>query len=141
MNEVNARTLHQIIVENVEEGSTVYTDDAKAYSGLDKLGFEHETVKHSVGEYVKEQAHINGMESFWSMLKPGYKGVYHKMSIKHLQKYVDEFSNRQKVRELDTIKQIDCTINGLVGKRLKIKDLVSGEDGRNEFFSRINTKL
>ena len=55
---------------------------------------------------------------------------FHKISIKHLQKYVDEFSNRQKVRELDTIKQIDCTINGLVGKRLKFKDLVSGEDGR-----------
>ena len=70
----------------------VYTDDAKAYSALEKIGFEHESVKHSVGEYVNEQAHINGMESFWSCLKRGYYGVYHKMSFKHLQKYADEFS-------------------------------------------------
>lgn len=63
VDEAKARTLHQIIVENVEEGATVYTDDAKAYSGLESIGFEHETVKHSVGEYVREQAHINGMES------------------------------------------------------------------------------
>ena len=50
--------------------------------------------KHSVGEYVNEQAHINGMESFWAMLKRGYYGMYHPMSPAHLQRYVDEFAGR-----------------------------------------------
>ena len=83
-----------------------------------------------MGEYVKGRANINGAESFWSCLKRGYYGLYHKMSPKHLQKYVDEFSARQNVRQLDTMVQIDCTIRGLFGKRLKYVDLVGGSDGR-----------
>ena len=125
-----AITLHQIVCDSVSTGSTVYTDDATAYDGIENYGYTHETVKHSVGEYVKGQAHINGTESFWSCLKRGYYGVYHKMSPKHLQKYVDEFSARQNVRQLDTMVQIDCTIRGLFGKRLKYADLVGGRDGR-----------
>ena len=126
-----AITLHQIVCDSVAEGSTVYTDDACAYNGLEQRGYTHETVRHSVGEYVKGQAHINGAESFWSCLKRGYYGIYHKMSPKHLQKYADEFSARQNVRQLDTVVQIDCTIQGLVSsKRLKYVDLISGPDGR-----------
>lgn len=125
-----AITLHQIICDRISTGSTVYTDDATSYDGLERHGYKHESVKHSVGEYVKGQAHINGTESFWSCLKRGYYGVYHKMSPKHLQKYVDEFSARQNVRQLDTMVQIDTTIRGLFGKRLKYADLVDGPDGR-----------
>ena len=128
--DTKAITLHQIVCDSVAAGSTVYTDDATAYAGLGKYGYDHESVKHSMGEYVKGQAHINGAESFWSGLKRGYYGVYHKMSPKHLQKYVDEFSARQNVRELDTMVQIDCTIRGLFGKRLKYADRVDGPDGR-----------
>ena len=128
--DTKAITLHQIVCDSVSAVSTVYTDDATAYDGIDNYGYKHETVKHSIGEYVKGQAHINGAESFWSCLKRGYYGVYHKMSPKHLQKYVDEFSARQNVRQLDTMVQIDCTIRGLFGKRLKYADLVSGPDGR-----------
>lgn len=128
--DTKAITLHQIICNAVADGSTVYTDDATAYNGLEQNGYTHKTVKHSVGEYVKEQAHINGIESFWSCLKRGYYGIYHKMSPKHLQKYVDEFSTRQNARQLDTMVYIDCTIRGLFGKRLKYEDLIGGIDGR-----------
>ena len=128
--DTKAITLHQIVCDSVSTGSTVYTDDATAYDSLGQHGYQHESVKHSVGEYVKGQAHTNGAESFWSCLKRGYYGVYHKMSPKHLQKYVDEFSARQNVRQLDTMVQIDCTIRGLFGKRLKYADLVGGSDGR-----------
>ena len=131
--DTKAITLHQIVCDSVAEGSTVYTDDASAFDGLERHGYKHETVKHSVGEYVKGQAHINGTESFWSCLKRGYYGVYHKISPKHLQKYVyvDEFSARQNVRSLDSMVQIDCTIQGLVSnKRLKYADLTGGPDGR-----------
>ena len=63
----------------------MYTDDANAYRSLS--GVVHEAVRHSVGEYVRDQAHTNGIESFWAMLKRGYHGVYHKMSPKHLQRW------------------------------------------------------
>ena len=69
----------------------VYSDEFPAYNGLP----DHESVKHSVGEYVREQAHINGMESFWSMMKRGYHGIYHRMSPKHLDRYVGEYAGRQ----------------------------------------------
>ncbi len=121
----DAQTLHWIILSHVEKGSVIFTDDYKSYSGLKEKGYEHATVHHSVGEYVKGEAHTNGVESFWALLKRGYYGIYHKMSVKHLQKYIDEFSNRNNVRPMDTMDQINATINGLVGKRLTYKELIS----------------
>ena len=59
-------TLQGFVIKNATPGAKVYTDDARAYEGLP---MDRESVKHSVGEYVRQQAHINGVESFWSMLK------------------------------------------------------------------------
>ncbi len=73
--DTKAITLRQIVCDSVSTGTTVYTDDATAYEGLEKYRYKHETVKHSVGEYVKGQAHINRTESFWSCLKRGYYGI------------------------------------------------------------------
>ena len=120
--ETDKKTLQGFIRATVEPDATVYTDDHKGY---DKLpGFNHETVKHSVGEYVRDQAHTNGIESFWSMLKRAHKGTCHKMSVKHLQRYVNEFSGRQMVREYDTADQMKDVVMRLVGKRLMYRDLV-----------------
>ena len=91
-----------------------------AYKGLEN----HETVKHSVAEYVNGQAHTNGIESFWAMLKRGYHGVYHQMSEKHLQRYVNEFAGRHNMREMDTIDQMRHVVAGLIGRRLMYRDLV-----------------
>ena len=85
----------------------------------------HESVKHSVSEYVRGQAQPNGMESFWSMLKRGYIGVYHKMSPKHLDRYVTEFSGQQNFRDADTIDQMGCVAKGLLGKRLTYEALIA----------------
>jgi hypothetical protein len=82
-------------------------------------------VRHSVGEYVNGMAHINGIESFWAMLKRGYKGTYHKMSAKHLSRYVIEFAGRHNVRDLDTIAQMTMLAKALDGKRLRYDDLVA----------------
>lgn len=75
-------TLHGFIGNNIERGSPVITDDFKSYEKL--YEYDHRLVRHSVGEYVDEMAHINGIESFWSMLKRAHKGVYHNISRKHL---------------------------------------------------------
>ena len=81
----DAKTLQGFVVSHAAPGATVYTDEAKAYRGVP---FKHESVRHSAGEYVKEMAHTNGMESFWATLKRAHKGVYHKISEKHLDRYV-----------------------------------------------------
>lgn len=59
------------------------------------------------------------------MLKRGHAGVYHKMSKKHLQRYIDEYVGRHNVRPLPTIEQIETTLKGMNGKRLKYKELIS----------------
>ena len=103
-------------------GATVYTDDHKGYHGLP---FEHETVKHSISEFVRDQAHTNGIESFWALLKRGYHGTYHHMSAKHLQRYVNEFAGRYGVREMDTADQMSAVARRMAGKRLSYKDLIT----------------
>lgn len=118
----DAKTLQGFVAEHTVEGAQVYTDEASAYTGLDR---PHEAVKHSVGEYVREQAHTNGMESFWSMLKRGHDGVYHKISQKHLDRYVTEFSGRHNERPSDTIDQMSGLVGGMVGKRLRYDDLIA----------------
>ena len=64
-------TLQGFVAKNVEPGAKVYTDEHSGYDGLPN----HETVRHSVAEYVKGQAHTNGIESFWATLKRAHKGV------------------------------------------------------------------
>ena len=118
----DAKTLQGFVIATALAGATVYTDDAAAYKGMP---FDHASVRHSVGEYVDGMAHTNGIESFWSMLKRAHKGVYHKISPKHLQRYVDEFSGRHGIREIDTLNQMQSVVSGMVGKRLMYRDLVS----------------
>ena len=113
-------TLQGFVLEHTAPGATVYTDDAYAYRDLP---FPHEAVRHSVGEYVREQAHTNGMESFWALLKRGYVGTYHRMSAKHLPRYVSEFSGRFNDRPADTIDQIRHIIAAMTGKRLRYREL------------------
>ena len=88
------------------------------------LDFEHHSVKHSVGEFVNGIAHTNGIESFWSMLKQGYQGIYHKMSKKHMKGYVDEFVGRHNIRELNTIDQMSVVASGIRWKTLPYIDLI-----------------
>lgn len=118
----DAATLQGFVAEHAEEGSTVYTDEAKAYTGLP---FNHGTVKHSVSEYVNGNIHTNGIESFWSMLKRAHKGTFHKMSPKHLDRYVQEFSARHNLRELDTREIIETVLSGMEHKRLKYDSLIA----------------
>ena len=102
-------------------GAMVYTDEHAAYRGL----ANHAAVKHGVGEYVDGQAHTNGIESFWALLKRGYHGTYHQVSAKHLQRYVDEFSGRHNVRNLDTIDQMEIVAKSMDGKRLRYRELIA----------------
>ena len=116
----NQETLQAFVNARKKEGAKVYCDEHGGYIGLEN----HGVVKHSVGEYVKEQAHTNGIASFWSMLKRVYVGTYHQMSVKHLDRYVSEFAGRH-TRPLDTNEQMECIAQGLVGKHLRYQDLIA----------------
>jgi transposase-like protein len=88
------RTIEQKIIENVAFGSEIHTDDFPAYDRV-KQWYQHEKVRHTLGQYVRDGLiHTNGAESFWALFKRGYVGIYHWMSRKHLQRYVDEFAFR-----------------------------------------------
>lgn len=114
--DVRMLTVERQLVEHVRLGSRIYTDDFSSYSRLSNW-FEHEQVSHAFGEYVRKGGiHSNGAESFWALFKRGYVGIYHWMSEKHLQRYVDEFVYRFNAREeefadtfADVVKRVSST--------------------------------
>lgn len=122
----NAATLVDFVKDNAPVGGEVVTDEFKAYRTLPKYGFTHKTVRHSAGEYVRDMAHTNGIESFWSLLKRGYIGVYHYMSEDHLHRYVNEYSFRHNTSQVGTLNFIKMTIARMVDKRLTYKELING---------------
>lgn len=118
----DSSSINEYIRDNVKPEATLYIDSASAYEDVNE---KHETVNHSVGEYVKEQAHTNGIESFWALLKRGFHGTYHRMSEKHLARYVNEFSGRHNIRSQDTIEQVRRIAENMEGKQLPYKDLIA----------------
>ena len=115
-------TLRGFVTSNATPEAMVYTDGEAAYKGLPR---HHESVKHSVGEYVRGMAHTNGMESFWSMLKRAHMGTFHKLSPKHLDRYVQEFAGKHNIRRSDTIYQMRDTVSRLIGRSLPYHDLIA----------------
>lgn len=124
MRDTKTATLTGFIRRNAPEGATVVTDEFGAYNALRAQGFIHKHVKHSVGEYVRDMAHTNGIESFWALLKRGHYGIYHYMSAKHLHRYVKEFSFRHNTAQAGTMPFINATIARMADKRLTYKDLI-----------------
>ena len=118
---VKSETMSRFIMEHVEPGAKVYTDDALTYHSLPN----HETIRHSLQEYVRGDVHTNGVESFWSMLKRAYAGTFHKISPKHLDRYVRAFAFRQNTREVDTADQMGCLVACMEGKRLRYRELIA----------------
>lgn len=87
------------IIKNVKQGAKLYTDEYSSYKRLRRV-YDHQFVKHSRGNYVKGKVHTNTIESFWALLKRGIFGIYHFTSVKHLQRYVDEFCFRYNTRDI-----------------------------------------
>lgn len=122
----NASTLVPFVQTNVAKGATVVSDQWRGYRPLAQHGYDHIRINHSAGEYVRAMAHTNGIESFWSLLKRGYIGIYHYMSAKHLHRYVNEFSFRHNTSQVGTMDFIGMTIDRMSDKRLTYKGLING---------------
>lgn len=86
------------IVENVEQGSTVSTDEWRTYRKLSKLGYKHGTVNHGMEEWKNGEHHTNTIEAFWSIMKRSIKGTHVHVSRRHLSKYLGEFEFRWNLR-------------------------------------------
>ncbi len=118
-------TLHRAITSNVEIGSQLYTDEHSGYLSVSGMLYKHDTVNHLAKEYVNGMIHTNGIESVWALLKRGLSGTYHHVSIKHLPRYVDEFSFRLNKGncQVDTLERMAALAKGFLGKRLSYKEL------------------
>ncbi|MFZ3214153.1 MAG: IS1595 family transposase [Terriglobales bacterium] len=95
-------TLHGFIKEYVLPGSVLFTDDYAAYDGIEGPHYRHYRVRHSGRVYVtgsRGQIHTQTIEGFWSLVKRGIGGVYHSVSTKYLQTYLDEYCFRYNRRE------------------------------------------
>lgn len=110
---------------NVKPGSVLCTDEAKAYAFL--KGYRHLTVNHSAKQYVDGMASTNGIESVWAVLKRGYYGIYHHFTVKHMQRYVDEFTFRLNEGncKVHTMTRIDALVAKTDGVRLTYKALIA----------------
>ena len=101
---VKSKTLIPLIEENVTPEAIIYTDEFPSYRKLSRLGYKHEFIRHLDKTYVINDVHINSIEGFWSLFKRGINGVYHSVSKKHLQKYINEYvfryNNRNNVETM-----------------------------------------
>ena len=118
--DTKGETLWGFVLDNTAPGAKIYTDEALAYKAL----LNQEAVRHASMEYVKGDCHTNGVESFWSMLKRAHMGTFHKLSERHLHRYVGEFAGRHNMWELGTLAQMSLVADRAIGQRLRYKDLV-----------------
>lgn len=99
VDDTKAATLMPIIKDYVKAHSELFTDELVSYSPLSKMGYEHAIVYHKANEYVNGKASTNCVEGFWSHFRRCIFGVYHHVSVKHLQKYIDEMVLRWNTRK------------------------------------------
>ena len=121
---IKRHTLHDFIHRTVkDEAEAIYTDELKSYMGIGDHDTIHRTVSHSSEEWVVGEVHTNGIEGVWSLFKRSIVGTFHKMSRKHLDRYLEElewrFNNRDNPHIFrDALKRIVNT------GRLTYSDLV-----------------
>jgi transposase len=92
--DTKSKTVLPLVEDTVEKGSDVHTDEYLTYSRLHLLGYMHHRVLHSAKVYVSGNVHTNTIEGFWSLVKNGIRGVFHHVSDKYLQCYLDEYTFR-----------------------------------------------
>ena len=117
---INKKTIKEIIKKNVKNGSLLYSDEYNIYKKV-----THKRVNHSNGEYVRGAVHTNTIESFWALFKRGYIGIYHYMSRKHLQRFINEFIyriNNKLLSNFDIVKKALLNVEG----HLSYKELING---------------
>jgi transposase-like protein len=91
---VRSTANYRLIRKHVTVSSLIYTDEGWEFAKLRKRGYEHRRIQHDAKVYVQGDIHTNTIEGFWSLVKRGISGVYHSVSRKHLQSYLNEYAFR-----------------------------------------------
>jgi transposase-like protein len=119
------KTLHAFIKEHTaHDTEVIITDDWKAYRGIGDHDTTHEIVNHSAKEYVRGAIHTNGIENVWSLLKRSVTGTHHKLSVKHLDAYLDELEWRFNNRDNSYLFR-DTLIKLLNSKNVEYRELIA----------------
>lgn len=100
--DTKAKTVMPIIQNAVKVGTQIYTDEYPIYNRLPYLGYKHDKVLHSHKIYVSGNVHTNTVEGFWALCKNGIRGVFHSVSPKYLQNYLNEYAFRYNHRDDET---------------------------------------
>ena len=117
------KEIKPVLYANIQKDATVVTDGFGAYKDIDKVFARHEKVNHSQKEYVRGIYHTNTIEGFWSILKRGIIGIYHHVSKKHLDKYLDEFEYRYNTRKIACYDRFNLLLS-LCNTRLTYQNLI-----------------
>ena len=124
VDDVTKATLLPILRENIAKEATVYTDEAKQYTGIAADFAGHDFTSHSKGEYGRGTVHTNTIEGYFSIFKRGMKGVYQQCGKQHLHRYAAEFEFRYNNRAgngVDDVERGLIVLNGVKGKRITYK--------------------
>lgn len=116
------RAMTERVSKNVQDGSSVYTDQLKSYDGLD-LYYEHKVINHAE-KYVDGQVHTNGLENYWSLLKRMIKGTYVSVEPFHLFRYLDEQAMRFNERSTSDARRFEFTLRRVTGRRITYAELI-----------------
>jgi len=122
----SSKEITPLVEENISSDANVYTDEWSGYNGI-KFTYNVEIVKHGKGEYVVGKAHTNTIEGFWSQLKRSIIGIYHHVSKKHLQMYVDASAFRYNTRDLIESDRMTYLLTNC-GIRTSYKNLIKGSE-------------
>jgi transposase-like protein len=123
---VTAKTLRDVVRENVATQARVMTDEFNCYARLPRDGYMHETVCHSAGEYARGDVHTNTVEGFFAIVKRGLYGTFHAVSRKHLHRYLGEFEFRYNTRWFDDGERMRLAIQAADGRRLTYQQQLAG---------------
>ncbi len=115
-------SLVNAVEETIQEGAIMVTDELAGYNKLNKK-YKHVSVNHEVGQYVRDLAHTNTIEGYWSQLKRQIIGIHHYVSPKHLQRYCNEVSFRYNFKGVEQDERFACALFNIEGS-LKYKDLI-----------------
>lgn len=121
---VDSKAIGKFITNNVVLGSNLMTDEYRIYQSVKWL-YKHNFVKHGNGEYVINDCHTNTIEGFFSLLKRGIIGIYHFVSAKHLDNYLNEFTFRYNSKELNEHDRFNLLLSATGGKRITYEQLIS----------------
>jgi transposase-like protein len=118
--------LEDVVTDNVEPGTTLYTDALRSYDRMGNRGYVHNVIDHAEC-YADGVVHTNGLENFWSLFKRSIKGTYVSVEPFHLFRYLDEQAFRFNERELKDSQRFELVLKGIIGKRLTYSALTAND--------------